>query len=313
MLLHDQRLRDLDERFRDQRILVQIAAYRDTDLPNTIRNAMSQAGHPTRLRFGICHQYDDATAADLDEWLDDPRVTIDRVPAAESRGVGWARARTQALWDHEPYTLQIDAHMRFASNWDDRSVDMLLSVDRDRPILTNYPLLFRVESDGLEHRETTQTPRRLGLEPHRAPGTLRQRSEPAPPSDRPGRHPFVAAGNLFTIGRFCRDVPYDAGIYFGGEEINLAVRAYTHGYDLHYPNECLLWHWYDHPSPLHWQDHPEHGELDETAQRRLRRLLTGDDVGFGRFGLGRHRTIAAYQHFAGIDLADARSSSEVAP
>jgi len=289
-----------DERYVDRRIFVQIASYRDADLPNTIRSAVRTAAQPARLRFGICHQYDDDTAGDLDEWHDDPRVTIDAVPATESRGVGWARARTQHLWDHEPYTLQVDAHMRFAHRWDDRSVTMLESIDTERPILTNYPLRFHVEADGSEVREPARTARRLGLEPTRAPGSFRQRSEPAPNTDRPGRHPFLAAGNLFTVGRFCRDVPYDPGIYFGGEEISLAVRAYTHGYDLYYPHECLLWHWYDHPSRLHWQDHDNHTGLAEIARDRLRRLLAGDDDGFGQLGLGRARSLGAYRHFAGI-------------
>ena len=302
MTMNDQQRREIAERFRDQRIFVQIAAYRDTDLPNTIRSALAEAANPARVRLGICHQYDDATRADLDEWRDDPRVTVDAVPATESRGAGWARARTQTLWDHEPYTLQIDAHTRFATAWDDRSVAMLESIDRDRPILTNYPLGFHIDPDGVEQRGTATTPYRLGLVPDREPGTFRQRSEPAPPSDRPGRHPFVAAGNLFTLGRFCRDVPYDPDIYFTGEEINLAVRAYTHGYDLYYPNECLLWHWYDHPSRLHWQDHDDHGRLDEISQHRLQLLLTGDDAELGHLGAGRQRTVAAYEHFSGVSL-----------
>lgn len=292
---------DPDGRFQDRRIFLQIAAYRDADLPRTIRSAIDQASDPTRLRFGICHQFDDASAADLDEWRDDPRVTVDPVPAVQSRGVGWARARCQTLWNHEPYMLQIDAHTRFAPSWDDRLVAMLKSVDSDRPILTNYPLGFTVGSDGQEDYELAGAPRRLGLDPSGALGPLRQRSESAPPSALPGRHPFVAAGNMFTVGRFCRDVPADPDIYFEGEEISLAVRAYTHGYDLYYPNECVLWHWYDHPFPLHWQDHGDHHQLEQAARRRLRRLLAGDNS-LGHLGLGRARTVAAYEHFAGVSL-----------
>jgi hypothetical protein len=291
---------DQEDRFRDCRIFVQIAAYRDADLPRTIRSALDQAGHPARIRLGICHQYDDASIGDLDEWRDDPRATVDSVPASESRGVGWARARAQALWDYEPYMLQVDAHTRFAGFWDDRSVAMIQSVDSNRPILTNYPLGFSVEADGREDRERAGVPRRLSVEWSASSGMPRQRSEAAAPSEQPGRHAFVAAGNLFTLGRFCRDVPADPFIYFGGEEISLAVRAYTHGYDIYYPNESLFWHWYDHPSPLHWQDHGDHGRLDEIARSRLRRLLAGDDDGLGPFGLGRNRTVAAYEHLSGV-------------
>ena len=44
-------------------------------------------------------------------------------------------------------------------------------------------------------------------------------------------------------------------LYFDGEEINLAVRAYTHGYDFFYPNRHVLYHLYGHGSDKHWTDH----------------------------------------------------------
>ena len=40
------------------------------------------------------------------------------------------------------------------------------------------------------------------------------------------------------------NVPYDPTLYFLGEEITLAVRAYTHGYDLFHPSETIVWHEY---------------------------------------------------------------------
>lgn len=284
-------------------IFVQIASYCDRDLPNTVRSALENAAHPERLRFGICQQFDEGTSGDLDDWSDDPRFRIDRVEASESAGACWARARTQRLWQGEHYTLQIDAHMRFAPDWDARCVAMIESLDCDRPIITHYPLMFRVEPDGSEFREQSDTPRRLGLVPNTPNIRFRLRSESAPPADRPGRHPFLAAGCFFTLGRFCIDVPYDPDVYFIGEEISLALRSYTHGYDLHYPNENVIWHWYHHQSRLHWQDHRDHHERDVIAQRRLRRLLEGDDDEFGPLGLGRRRSVAAFENLAGVSLS----------
>ena len=283
-------------------IFIQIAAYRDPDLPRTIRSALDQAARPSRLRFGICHQVDAATSTDLDEWRDDRRFSIDSVPSTLSRGVGWARNRAQARYDDEPYLLQIDAHMRFAESWDDRYITMLHSVESERPILTNYPLGFVAGPDGTSRLDGDGSPHHVMLDASRAPGSLRQRGALADEGGRPGRHPFVAAGHLFTVGRFCRDVPYDPDIYFVGEEISLALRAYTHGYDLYYPHEHLLWHWYDHGAPLHWQDHPDHSDLHHRSADRVRRLLQGDDAGFGRYGLGRRRTAEAFEHLVGVPL-----------
>jgi hypothetical protein len=303
--------RDQQRRFADRRIYVAIAAYRDRDLPRTIASALDAAADPARLRFGICAQYDEDSRDDLDPWREDPRFTIDAVPHWQSQGVCWARARVQDLYDDEPYFLQVDAHMRFADGWDERCIRMLGSVDSERPVLTNYPLPFEVRSDGTEVRNEVGPARRLGLEPGRPLSDLRQRSEPVEGLSRPGRHHFVAAGHIFTVGRFCRDVPYDPQIYFHGEEITLAVRAYTHGYDLYFPNESVVWHWYDHPNRLHWQDHRRHSALDARSRRRVGRLLRGGR-GMGRHGLGTRRTVAAYEQLAGLRLPG-RSLPEFLP
>lgn len=290
-----------NQRFADRRIFVSIAAYRDRDLPRTVGSALDTAADPSRLRFGICHQFDAETAADLAPWADDPRFLIDAVRHGESRGVCWARARVQDLYDEEPYMLQIDAHMRFDDGWDERCVRMLHAVDSERPVITNYPLPFTRDPDGTEVRKEKVGPRRLGLEPGVPLERLRQRSEPVADCPRPGRHHFVAAGFLFSVGRLCRDVPYDPHLYFHGEEITLAVRAYTHGYDIYYPNENVIWHWYDHPNRLHWDDHRHHQALDARSRRRVSRLLRGGH-GMGRYGLGTHRTVRDYEHLAGLRL-----------
>ena len=71
--------------------------------------------------------------------------------------------------------------------------------------------------------------------------TTRQKTAMVPHANRPGKSPFVAAGFIFTLGRICREVEYDPGLYFAGEEVALAARAYTHGYDFFYPIENVIW------------------------------------------------------------------------
>lgn len=237
-------------------------------------------------------------------------MLVDAVHHRESRGVCWARSRIQDLYDDEPYLLQVDAHMRFADGWDERCIRMLDSVDSERPVLTNYPLGFTRTADGTETLAADTGPRRLGLEPDVPLGRLRQRSEPAPGHTRPGRHHFVAAGFLFTIGRFCRDIPYDPDLYYHGEEITLALRAYTHGYDFYFPNENVIWHWYDHPNRLHWEDHDRHFTLDDRARRRVARLIRGNR-NLGPYGLGTRRTVRDYEHLAGLRLPGRRFGDDL--
>lgn len=291
--------------FADRRILVLIASYRDSELPKTISNALAQAAYPEHVRFAICHQFDEDTDGSLSPWRDDPRFSIDQVPFNESRGCCWARARTFNLYDDEPYVLQIDAHSRFAARWDVRYIEMLESIDTDKPVLTCYPPSYTIDDDGTDHYDADAGIQRLVLDRLRYDLTTRQRTEVVSDATAPGPSAFLAAGQVFTRGSFCTDVPYDPEIYFAGEEISLAVRAFTRGYDLFYPNENLIWHRYGHGERLHWDDHPEEQHaLHAVALERLETLLTGDNDALGRFGLGSERSLADFETMAGLDFSE---------
>ena len=89
---------------------------------------------------------------------------------------------------------------------------------------------------------------RLGLLHHNVPGVLAQVLKPgtrfagdhpvlsfeAQPvaSERPLPAFHVGAGCLFAPGRIAEHFPYDPWLYFHGEEQALALRLYTHGWDL---------------------------------------------------------------------------------
>jgi len=299
-------LADLDDPFADRRLLVLLASYRDPELPRTIANALTQAAYPEHIRFAICHQYDDGTKDALDPWAQDPRFSIDAIPYGQSRGCCWARARTYDLYDDEPYILQVDAHTRFAARWDQRFIDMLESVDNKKAILTCYPPSYKVDNDGEDAYQLDGIIHRLTLGRLNHDLTTRQRTEPARDTSAPGPSQLLAAGQIFTRGTFCKEVPYDPEIYFAGEEISLAARAYTSGYDLLYPNQNLIWHRYDHGVPLHWEDNPEEqGHLHAAAVERLRKLLSGQSNELGAFGLGTERSLADFERMAGIDFSNA--------
>lgn len=305
-VLESERSGPLDDPFADRRLLVLLASYRDPELSRTISDALTQAAYPEHLRFAICHQHDAETVADLASWEKDPRFTIDTVHHDQSSGCCWARARTFDMYDGEPYILQVDAHTRFAARWDQRFINMLESLDNQKSILTCYPPSYTVEDNGEDTYQLDGTIQRLTLERLNRDLTTRQQTEIVENTTAPGPSAFLAAGQIFSRGSFCTDVPYDPEIYFGGEEISLAVRAFTHGYDLFYPNENLIWHRYDHGVPLHWDDNPDrHTQLHETAVERLRLLLSDRGTGLGPVGLGTTRSLADYEHMAEIDFSKA--------
>jgi prolyl 4-hydroxylase len=95
-------------------------------------------------------------------------------------------------------------------------------------------------------------------------------------------------------------------VYFTGEEITLAVRAFTHGYDLFEPSRIIVWHQYVRADQRkHWDDHlgdgsPAWHERDAASRTKVRRLFEEPD--FGPFGLGTERTLEDYEAYAGLSF-----------
>jgi hypothetical protein len=298
-------------------IFVQIAAYRDELLSSTISDLIEKASSPSELRIVVCNQFhpDDEFNKELDLFRSDSRIEFIDIPYDQSKGACWARNLVQQHYNGEDYTLQIDAHMRFAYEWDlvlIRMLTQLQDTGYPRPILTTYPAPFFPET--FEVKEVAPNMIILisfdtngGLPevwPEEIPG-WKDLSMPVPAR-------FYAAGFSFTLGRFCEDVPHDPNIYFLGEEINIAVRAYTHGYDLFHPHMNVLWHYYTRAkSAKHWDDHRSIDVRHRRALLRLNRLmdpkLDAVTSGLGIFGLGNERTLRQYEQYAGILLQEQKA------
>jgi hypothetical protein len=284
----------------DPTIFVQIASFRDPQLPPTIASALAEAARPGRIVIGVCQQHGPDDEHDLDEYEGEAWLRLDRVPARDARGVGWARARANKLWAGEDFLLQIDSHTRFAAGWDDDLIDMWLALGRERAIVSAYPPSFEIRPDGSEFRYPDREARRMELRHFRPNGTTAQRMQSLALGEAP-RQALLAAGFLFANGRFTRDVPYDPSCVFDGEELSLAVRAYTHGYDVFGPTRQVLWHRYGDHAPKIWDQHPT-DELVERWLARLHRMLRGEDRHLGGYGLGTMRSLAGFESLAGFVL-----------
>ncbi|MGK4627081.1 GlcNAc-transferase family protein, partial [Raoultella ornithinolytica] len=101
----------------------------------------------------------------------------------------------------------------------------------------------------------------------------------------PVRGSYLAGGFIFTHGDFVSTVPNDPQIFFAGEEIAMAVRAFTYGYDIYHPHKPLLWHFYQRKEHSKvWGDHSNEAkaqgvvdkawwERDNISKKRVRTLL----------------------------------------
>lgn len=294
-------------------IFVQVAAYRDKDLVHTLNNIIAKAKYPDNLTFGVCWQHDAQEAAY--RFLYDKRFRVLSVDWSQSKGCGWARSKTQSLYEGEDLTLQIDSHMRFEQDWDVKAVELLKQCNHPKPILTYYPPAWEWGPDGKEQLSPHTVPQALVINKFESDFVPYFGSIPLPPdASAPVMGCFIAAGFLLTIGRWCLDVPYNPNIYFLGEETDLAVRSWTKGYNIYHPHKSVCWHYFiRRGEPRHWDDHnsrnldakvvKEHYvNITSRGHQQLRRLLHEPGADLGPYSLGTERSLRDYELYIGINF-----------
>ena len=298
-------------------IFVQIASYRDPELPKTVKDCLYRSKNPYRLRIGICRQYskDDKGFDDLSEFNYDNRFKIKNVDHKKSMGVCWARNKIQQLYNNEDYTLQLDSHHRFVDNWDEKLIYMLEDLKKDgykKPLLTMYAPSY---DPGNDPAGRLKFPCVLDYDKFAPEGPVFVKSsylENFNNINKPIPSRFYSAHMCFGDGSFAKEVQHDPYLYFHGEEISIAARAYTHGYDLFHPHRVILWHQYTRKtSKKHWDDHDGKNKTftwhktNDKSYIRIRMLfemdgLKRDDDEFGKYGFGKKRTLRDYEKYAGI-------------
>lgn len=295
------------------RIFVQIASYRDPECQWTVKDLFEKAAHPERVFVGICWQH---VKAEDGYCFQQPaprpeQVRVFEVEATQSKGACWARSQVQKLWRGEEYTLQIDSHMRFEQGWDTLLLECLAACEDENAVLTCYPEGYTPPNDisrnwvyGMAAKE---------FDKH---GILLMHGRPAYPAskplpEKPMPGAYISANMIFGPSRIIEAVPYDPHLYFFGEEISLAVRLWTHGYNIYHPNRLITYHYWDRSKRrTHFDDHSQWPKQNEKAFARVRHLLGTEQsrdlevlAELDSFGLGSRRSLSEYQEYSGIDFS----------
>lgn len=322
-------------------VFVQIASYRDPELIPTLCDLIAKSSAPGHLHVCVCWQHGDEQSVDdfvragfvlkssrqvegrklVRLVKDGASILLLDVHFFSTKGACWARSEIQQFYKKEKYTLQLDSHHRFVQGWDRLCIDMLegLREKSAKPLLTAYLPAFDPKNDP---DGRVMTPWKVDFRKFKAQGVLlfqpsviaewEQLSEPV-------RARFYSAHFAFADGSFATEVQHDPEYFFHGEEISLTVRAFTHGYDLYHPHVLVAWHEYTREGRTKvWDDHVSDNkksgviELDwseRDAKAHHRNLVLFqmdghriDEIDFGKFGLGRERSLRDYEEYAGISF-----------
>jgi len=308
----------------NERIFVQIAAYCDPDLIHTVRDLIKQAEKPDLIDICICWQH--RKGEELHELPNLDNIEIIDVPHSETKGVCWARYQIQRRYKDQQYTLHLDSHHRFVRNWDTMLKEMHEQCktvhDSKRPILTSYLPSFDPTNDPKGRDQSG--PWCLQFDRFTPEGVVFMKNQLISDwesKNAPIRTRFFSAHFAFADGSFCKDVPHDPNYWFHGEEISIAARAFTHGYDLFCPHRVIAWHEYlrEYRGPKVWDDQPKKTMERNMACHLRNRVLLGIDgmdirkgprIDFDKWGLGSKRHLREYELYAGIRFSDRSITSE---
>lgn len=302
-------------------IFVSIASYRDSETCPTLDSLFESAKHPDRVFVGLVLQNDPKHDNEFmtDAYAINKNVRCLRLAAHHALGPCYARSLAQSLHRGETYVLQIDSHMRFRPNWDEYLIRLWqqTSIDHNhlKIVLTAYPVGYQLPNDiPKETRGTLLVPWKFDEQ-----GMLRQRGRLLQSTDSPSAIPCLlyAAGFNFGPASIIKDVPYDPSLnyLFFGEELSMAVRLYTHGYDLYAPSESAVFHlWSRAHRPTLQSSKPVIApeaveEKRQASIKVVQQQLLGTSTS-GVYGLGNERTSKDFAKTLGVDFRNATISPD---
>ena len=302
-------------------IFISIASYQDPLLVSTIFSAYENAENKNDLIFSICDQSDNTI--DINGVTFSDQIHYDHVDPLFSKGPCWARHRAQSFFNEEDFFLQVDSHTLFAPEWDSIFIKQLEKISANqeideyfkKPIITSYPRSFKVLDFEKGLFELNTGDKHTQVITYRKDSLFlkgsfsRQIGIPTKHTDI--THAILlAAGCIFTKGAFVKEIPYDPNYYFYGEELSLAMRAFTNGYSFFHIPDVPLFHLYTDtsniPRKLHWDPEDDQKravkwtELDKKSLNRLDDLFA--DKVEEPLNLGKERSLEDYALISGIDL-----------
>ena len=289
-------------------IFIQLAAYHDYELPETILDCIEQSSGKYQLNFGVHLCYKDNNDIVLPDL---PNIKVATSKAPKNIGLGWGRYLAHQFYNGEDFYLQIDSHSKMDENWDLKLIEQIYDYQLHgfaKPLITNYPRNYWYDNDGLFNCDAGNSTSEIRFieKPDQFKESLLPSQTAYTTREKNIFSKSISGGSVFTVGPF---ITPNTDISFYGEEIFIAARAYTHGFDILIPKEQFMYHLYfDHKKPksnkrtMVWKDYPnEFDSMDVISKNLIKRMFQENLVGEGF--LGTERTLKEFEDFSGLNFS----------
>lgn len=320
---------------KENTIFINIAAYNEEDVLDTVSTAYSKAKSPENVYIGIVLHYPDKNFPDLSGFKN---VKIIERSDTIGLGLGITRGLASSLYNNEEYYLQIDAHTVFKQNWDSILISNYKKL-KDvvyKPIISTYvPYYYRdrktnqnvtmaQDTDWEKYYEpwslvSKNDPRAIGMEDkekyYNFVYNIEALDSPAAKIAEFGENDYeeqhlVSGHFLFTSALFIDEVKYDPELAYH-EENAIAMLAWTRGYRIFNIRDHVLWtramYTMGRDVVNSWKEtylkKDENGVCfrDKVIAGTLRNkdILTGKVI--GEYGAPSKELLEAYEAAAGLD------------
>lgn len=325
-------------------IFVSVASYRDSECPKTVLDCLMKATYPHRVFIGVCQQNESQDVDALSLFTEEKathkqlpigkklvdQVRMIRLTANDAKGPIYARSLIeQQLYKGETYYLIIDSHTVFTPNWDTECIRELSMCPSQKPVLTSIPPDYNILTRDVpvnippvylafrnyHHKIDKDTKKDISLGFSQTDPMYFKHVPPVPQPNI-----LWAAGFSFSLGQMIEQVPYDPHLQYAflGEEISMATRLYTHGFDFFAPTKNLVYHYTNREyRPKFWEQFYKldgkikvdnetrmlRKSIEAKSNERIRALLRGDKIEDSHlYGLGEERSLNDYQQYVGLNF-----------
>lgn len=310
-------------------IFISIPSYRDPECAKTLFDLFEKADCPFRITVGVCQQNYEMDGSILEDYKSlskngvhdfSNRIRIHEMDASEAQGPMLARHLIEKhLYRNEKYYFMTDSHMLFTPGWDREIVRQFKLCQKwsAKPILTCYPDDFKSyhriwPGSNYDNKPGTylrfkKFNEKSGLVEIEGPLFLRE-----PKNPQLGM--FWGACFSFGLATQIKEVPFDphCPYVFLGEEISMAARLWTSGYDFYHPSKTIVYHMWDRPRPTFWQqfdrpteEHEMRRQMEQEGYERIQRMfgIVQDNQTIAPpYAMGTFRSLDEYQKFIGLNM-----------
>jgi len=320
----------------ERTIFVALASYRDYQCRETLDSIFARAKHPERIRVAVVDQRDPEDVScvvpikpcnrDGNQAVCKHGNQIETYEMDRNYAVGptFARHIAYRYYRGEYYAMQVDAQTTFVQDWDENIISQHEATGNEMAVLSHLPMDIAGSIDAKTGR-ALEMERTVMCETHYISDNYLENElwilkEDVSRERGPILQPFWSAAFSFARGHFAINVPYDQymSFLFSEEEISIALRGFSVGYDYYAPSSNVCFHTYAKGEnekvrkavPLFWENEEKYGDDVDNARTRVKCMIglspeknvhVWNHVGRELYGLGGARKVTKFFELYGID------------